>query len=235
MHKELIFSIILFIFLINLTYAGVPFSEGFYGTVKDTNGNNINGKITTQINNIDSGEANIINGNYNLVVQSSTNFGTIYFYLNNNLIKTSTFNPFEATKLNFLLNTSTPITPPTNNTNTNNTIPQTNQTTTTNQSLITLSQTGAIHTSDIDWGEFCESNWQCFGWSSFNDGIMTRQCTDTNNCPFSYNKPSGITSCEQENSATAIINNNNVNYNPLFIGLGITGFLLIVLLIVVLK
>ena len=43
----------------------------------------------------------------------------------------------------------------------------------------------------------CEPNWRCTGWSEcINDEIMTRNCQDTNNCAYSYNKPIEQTGCE---------------------------------------
>ena len=43
----------------------------------------------------------------------------------------------------------------------------------------------------------CEPNWRCSGWSEcINNEIMTRNCKDTNNCAYSYNKPIEQTGCE---------------------------------------
>ena len=43
----------------------------------------------------------------------------------------------------------------------------------------------------------CEPNWECSGWSEcINNEIMTRNCKDTHNCAYSYNKPIERTGCE---------------------------------------
>jgi len=43
----------------------------------------------------------------------------------------------------------------------------------------------------------CEPNWKCTGWSEcINHAVMTRNCKDTNNCAYSYNKPIEKTGCE---------------------------------------
>ncbi len=47
----------------------------------------------------------------------------------------------------------------------------------------------------LNWN--CEPNWECSGWSECNDGIITRKCTDTNFCSYSYNKPAEITDCRK--------------------------------------
>jgi len=43
---------------------------------------------------------------------------------------------------------------------------------------------------------FCEPNWECSGWVCIDDDMMTRNCKDTNNCDYSYNKPIERTACE---------------------------------------
>ncbi len=63
--------------------------------------------------------------------------------------------------------------------------------------LITLKkekEKSSGHTSEIE--QLCEPNWQCGGWSSCEEGTMTRNCYDTNYCEDSYNKPSEVASCE---------------------------------------
>ena len=42
----------------------------------------------------------------------------------------------------------------------------------------------------------CEPNWECTGWSECSNGFRTRNCHDTNNCAYSYNKPIEKTDCE---------------------------------------
>ena len=32
-------------------------------------------------------------------------------------------------------------------------------------------------------------NWECTGWGEYEKGIMIRNCQDTNNCIYSYEKP----------------------------------------------
>jgi hypothetical protein len=97
-----------------------------------------------------------------------------------------------------------------------------------NQTPIIPPQKGIIHTTEIDWEQFCEPNWQCTGWSECSDEIMTRKCIDTNNCLFSYNKPAETTACEEN----VLISPEN-NY-CLFIFLSILfGFLLIILIVLI--
>ena len=75
--------------------------------------------------------------------------------------------------------------------------------------------------------QFCESNWECSGWSECNNEIMTRKCYDTNNCGLNYNKPLEEAGCELEKAL--IEPEKGANY--LFIFLGISFALLIVLII----
>lgn len=37
--------------------------------------------------------------------------------------------------------------------------------------------------------QYCNPNWECLGWSECVDGMMTRECYDTNYCDTEYNKP----------------------------------------------
>ena len=44
--------------------------------------------------------------------------------------------------------------------------------------------------------QFCDTNWVCSGWSECNDGVMTRNCVDKNNCDTEYNRPYEQTDCK---------------------------------------
>lgn len=114
---------------------------------------------------------------------------------------------------------------------TNSTIVQ-NQTSNneTNQTIpIAISQRGR-QSSMINWEQYCEPNWQCSGWSECNDGIAMRKCIDTENCLFSYNKPSETTACEQH----ALINEVGGNNNYLLIIMIILFVILLATLIILL-
>jgi len=76
--------------------------------------------------------------------------------------------------------------------------------------------------------QFCEPNWKCSGWSECNDEIMTRKCTDINNCDFSYNKPAEKTICEQR----ALIKGEENNV-LLWVMIGMSLFILIFLMMVI--
>jgi len=82
------------------------------------------------------------------------------------------------------------------------------------------------HARSTEFVQDCEPNWQCFGWSECDNEVMTRKCTDINNCAFSYNKPIERISCEQK----ALVKKSQTNYSP-FVAFGITFFLLIILMI----
>jgi cysteine-rich repeat protein len=53
------------------------------------------------------------------------------------------------------------------------------------------------HFAGSHFVQFCDVNWACSGWSECNEnGFMTRQCYDRNNCEQQYNKPAQISACE---------------------------------------
>ena len=47
-----------------------------------------------------------------------------------------------------------------------------------------------------DSSYLCEPNWECTGWSECSNGFRTRNCHNTNNCAYSYDKPIERTDCE---------------------------------------
>jgi len=67
----------------------------------------------------------------------------------------------------------------------------------------------------------CEPNWECSGWSEcIDNAVMTRNCQDTNNCAYSYNKPIEKTGCETTSPAEQIslsFKNLYKSKNPLMI------------------
>lgn len=76
--------------------------------------------------------------------------------------------------------------------------------------------------------DVCDPNWQCFGWSSCINGIMTRQCYDTNHCDVEYNKPLEKSGCEELVSKVYV--KDDMNSIWIFIGIIIFVILLFVLI-----
>jgi len=175
--KNKILLIIIGIFLIGVISAiPIPSPHGFYGTVDYSNGLSLEeGTIITQIDNLTVGSCEIVNGAYDLVVESEYG-GVIYFYLEgkSEVLETFVFKAFEVTELNFIIEIPEP--------------PIQNETT----------QKKSKSISNIeDWGlDTCEPNWECTGWSGCYSRYMIRNCQDTNNCAYSYNKPIEKTGCE---------------------------------------
>lgn len=77
---------------------------------------------------------------------------------------------------------------------------------------------------------FCEPNWKCSGWSECKNGLMTRQCYDSNHCDYAYNRPIEETGCEM--TSKALIEKNSSNWGFILFGI-ITPLILIIILIVV--
>ena len=164
--------IIIGIFLISIVSAvPVPSPHAFYGTVDYSNGKPVEGTIITQIDNLIVGSCEIVNGAYDLVVESEYG-GVIYFYLEgkSEVLETFVFKAFKITELNLIVE-----------------IPE--------ETSQKESKSKTSHTSRFIGT--CEPNWRCTGWSEcINNEIMTRNCKDTNNCSYSYNKPIERTDCE---------------------------------------
>jgi len=78
----------------------------------------------------------------------------------------------------------------------------------------------------------CEPNWKCGGWSKCNAGIQTRDCKDTNNCVFAYNRPIEELWCEDEVLEKVFVKENNFLF---FVLLGLAGMFLLLLLILLVK
>jgi len=171
--KNKILFFVLGIFLISFVSA-ISYPHAFHGTIVYSNGTIIQeGTITAKINELEVGSCNIVNGLYDLVVESDNN-ELIYFYIQEKEESIGNYKSkaFEITELNFIIETQEPFpeneTEPSNNIQYNNFI------------------------------QICDSNWKCSSWSSCFNGIKTRQCHDTNNCKVSHNKPIEETSCTTE-------------------------------------
>ncbi|VVB79495.1 Uncharacterised protein [uncultured archaeon] len=230
MLRGLIVGIVLIIG-ISLVFSAVPFPHGFYGTVTYSNGSLVNsGSIVTEMNNLPTGQGSIINGQYSLVVQSTTNFGTIYFYYNNgtnNFLTTIPFGPTgNVTQLNF--NVSSPIVTPTNITNI------TSNTTVTGDSNDDNDCEDSDHKSSFV--NICEPNWECGGWSVFTSGVQTRNCIDTNNCDYKYNQPIEVVDCKSlEKQKVLVEEKHKINWKKPFLAFNLllTFILLFLVLLIV--
>ena len=107
--KKLILSSLVILFLVGLISASNPLPHAFYGNVEYTNGTLVeNGKITANINGVEVGNSEIVNGAYDLVAESDNELETIYFYFDglDASIETFLFESFEITELNFVIEVS---------------------------------------------------------------------------------------------------------------------------------
>ena len=94
--------VILFSGLVLATGPGLP--HAFYGVVKYSNGTIVKeGMVVAKINNQQAGTSDIINGVYDLVVESNTEGGKIYFYINNKEVEDYVFKGFEITELDLVV------------------------------------------------------------------------------------------------------------------------------------
>ena len=171
--------IIIGIFLISIVSAvPVPSPHAFYGTVDYSNGKPVEGTIITQIDNLIVGSCEIVNGAYDLVVESEYG-GVIYFYLEgkSEVLETFVFKAFKITELNLIVE-----------------IPE--------ETSQKESKSKTSHTSRFIGT--CEPNWRCTGWSECSNGFMSRNCQDTNNCLYSYGKPIERTGCETTSTLEGI-------------------------------
>jgi len=88
----------------------------------------------------------------------------------------------------------------------------------------------SVHTTGVK--DYCEPNWGCGDWSSCKNGIMRRNCYDSNHCDYSYNKPNEIAGCEAEISENASV---KADYILLFL-IGIfTAMVMIGVLVVLIR
>jgi hypothetical protein len=82
---------------------------------------------------------------------------------------------------------------------------------------------------------FCEPLWQCSNFGECNGGVRQRNCVDINRCDFQYNRPAETTGCREEIAGKAVIEEENTNFSTLFLFLGISLVLIIVLGILLMK
>jgi uncharacterized repeat protein (TIGR01451 family) len=78
--------------------------------------------------------------------------------------------------------------------------------------------------------QFCDVAWKCSGWSECNNGMMTRNCIDTNNCDTEYNKPVERSDCTTPVLSNAYVEQESVNV--FWIILVIVLFVLLLLVII---
>lgn len=109
----------------------------------------------------------------------------------------------------------------------------TNQTNQTQEDRDRRSGRGSGVTS-IDF-DFCEPLWQCSNFGECNGEVRQRNCVDINRCDFQYNKPSETTGCKEDAARNTAIEEKNVNFSTLFVFLGISLVLIIVLGILLMK
>ncbi len=176
MKKYLI--VLIGIFLISFISA-VPYPHAFYGNVNYSDGNFVEtGTITAMIDEAIVGSSNIINGAYDLTIESEYG-GLIYFYFNEEPFTSRIFNVFEITELNLVLSIPKPVDEP-------------------EEPFIEEDDDEShTHTSSSSRPkQYCEPNWRCGGWSSCESGRMTRECYDANHCRYSYNMPNEVAGCE---------------------------------------
>jgi len=192
--------------------SAIPYPHAFYGSVDYSDGESVEGVIVTKIGDSIAGSCDIVDGFYDLVVESEYG-GLIYFYLDgeDESIGTFLFDSFEITELNFII--EVPESPPENDSNQNQ-------------------QTQSSHKNHFV--QFCDVNWACSGWGECVNGLMTRKCYDKNHCGDSYNKQVEETGCEI--ISKVLVKEDEIKINPVFILLGIiTSLILIAVLVVFLS
>jgi cysteine-rich repeat protein len=79
--------------------------------------------------------------------------------------------------------------------------------------------------------QLCDSNWKCSPWSQCLNGVMTRKCTDTNNCDIGYNKPYEQTNCKSGVYSNALVNSTMPN-NFWIIAVGIILFIVLLIILI---
>jgi len=100
MRKQVIGFV--FLFVIGLVCAGISLPHAFNGKVEYSDGTNVQGVLVAKINDVEVGRADIVNGVYDLVVESE-NEELISFYFEGELIGTYVFDSFKVTELDFVI------------------------------------------------------------------------------------------------------------------------------------
>lgn len=204
---------IFFLFLAFILFGGisaVSFPNGFYGSAKFSNNTNIDGEIVAKINNQIVSSAEIVDGFYDMVVQSD-NIDTIFFYIDGEFIEDIEFGySGEIRELNFVIQVSDSSVNFSNNSNSGN---------------FQTEKTKNIGFKQI--GNFCEPNWKCSEWEDCVNKIKERKCSDLNNCGVDYRKPFETTGCEN----SEIMKTESSNFG-IQLGVGIFSGLLIILIII---
>ncbi len=205
MNKSLVIIILCLILLIGVVSAiPIPSPHGFHGSISYSNGTLIEeGTIIAKINEDLAGSSDIIDGSYDLVVESEYG-GLIYFYFKDELIGNYTFNAFEVTELNFVIYVEESEEP------------------------TPLQSPKSIWQISLD-KQFCKPNWKCSGWSECENSWRTRNCYDTNHCAYSFNKPMENLDCGLISKVFVEQEEKNSGWAYLLLGGIITLILLIVL------
>ena len=200
--------IVLGIFLIGIVSA-IPYPHAFYGKINYSNGESVEGVIVSKIDESIVRSCDIVGGFYDLIVESEYD-KIIYFYLEGKeeSIGNYMFQAFEVTELNFIIEIQEP--------------PFENETDSTSK------RTHKSSSYQPDFELFCEPNWKCSGWSECKNGLMTRQCYDSNHCDYAYNRPVEEIGCEM--TSKALIEKNDFNWGFILFGI-ITPLILIIILI----
>ena len=78
--------------------------------------------------------------------------------------------------------------------------------------------------------QFCDVNWKCSGWNECVNGIMTRTCTDSNNCDTAYNKPAERSDCNSKVLSNVYVENESAS--AFWIILVVVLFVLLLIVII---
>ena len=210
MNKNLIMVSLCLIFLIGVVSAiPIPSPHGFHGIISYSNGTLIEeGTILAKINEGLVGSSDIIDGSYDLIVESE--YGEIInFYFEDELIGNYTFKAFEVTELNFVINIE--------------------------ESEDETEEPTHIKASKSFWQisldkQFCEPNWKCSAWGECENNWRTRKCSDTNHCVYSYNKPIENTDCGIISSV--LVEQQEEKTNWIFISSGVIITLILSIILV---
>ena len=103
MKKTILICLMVVLLAGSVLAAGPAPPHAFYGNVKYSNGTFVQeGVVIAKINSQQAGTSDIINGAYDLIVESNTEGARIYFYINNKRVGDYLFKAFEITKLDLV-------------------------------------------------------------------------------------------------------------------------------------
>jgi hypothetical protein len=82
----------------------------------------------------------------------------------------------------------------------------------------------------------CLPNWECSGWSECSNGVMTRDCVDTNLCALPINEPYTVTDCiDPVLKESKVANEKKSNISSFLLGIFVFLILIVLLLSLLLK